>query len=548
MSWNISRTLNELNYKIDTIANKGLINPLEEILDANNYSFINCNVINANSNTLNLQTDNPEGIITNADLTIGANGSNNIYANTIHYSQLQPPINPNGIIWNLQGSSVNEVSTGDFVFTQHNPYNGIITNTKLNAPTVSFDIVLVEDIQNTISFGFTTNTEYPSETGQFGNMEYGCIFYPATNRITQITNGAETANNIVYTNQTNLSVVYKIVNNNLQVFINEVIQPILSQPLAVPVYVLLTAYAHSQISVNNMLVNSQTNDNLEQILYNGNDAGNLSIVNLDSLNLNNDIECLGNITASKYINIGNAINNTSQLHLFYGDGTPAGNNFQVLAGQGDYFTVQQYKNNGLYNQPLTIQDNQYIQFRTQNLLLSLDNGATNNYVLNTSSTLPMYKQVFNNLTQEITGFGIGTSKIFSCPIYSGDETYNYGITYGEILFSQLNFNFSSVSPFPQSLEFNLYLSSGLLEFDETKGNQLIIPVANDAEGNASASFNSVIPIILYYNNETNFDNLFLCCRFTQLSLNTYTLNTQANCVISGYISKSQNGSISWGSN
>ena len=113
MSWNISTRLNNLQQQVNNIANSGLTNPLEQILDANNYSLTNLNILNSGSNLLQLQSSNDGGITTNCDFT--ADG--NITCQTLNYTELNPPINPNGITFDLLGSNVSEITAGNFDLT-----------------------------------------------------------------------------------------------------------------------------------------------------------------------------------------------------------------------------------------------------------------------------------------------------------------------------------------------------------------------------------------------------------------------------------------------
>ena len=59
--------------------------------------------------------------------------------------------------------------------------------------------------------------------------------------------------------------------------------------------------------------------------------------------LGNDIVDIGNLSCTKYLTVGNAISDTSQIHLCYTDGTTTTSNIQ-LAGSADGFAVQYYPN------------------------------------------------------------------------------------------------------------------------------------------------------------------------------------------------------------
>ena len=85
--------------------------------------------------------------------------------------------------------------------------------------------------------------------------------------------------------------------------------------------------------------------NIQQVLSEGDDANGQQLTNLSYLKSNG------------YIEIGNAVGSSSQLHLNYSDGTAYGSNYQIVAG-ADAFSIQQYKkqsnNTLLMKQPLLI--------------------------------------------------------------------------------------------------------------------------------------------------------------------------------------------------
>lgn len=84
MSWNVNLRLNNLQQQINTIANKGLVNPLEENLDANGFQLINLNLLDGKSNALLLHSDS--GISTNTGLEV----QGNISCNKLTYQSLSP--------------------------------------------------------------------------------------------------------------------------------------------------------------------------------------------------------------------------------------------------------------------------------------------------------------------------------------------------------------------------------------------------------------------------------------------------------------------------
>ena len=135
-----------------------------------------------------------------------------------------------------------------------------------------------------------------------------------------------------------------------------------------------------------------SNDNLQMILANGNDAGNQDILGVDSLtcktlnyttlnppitesqNLNSvlqagndagnqDMVNIRNLNLNSYLQIGNAVDNTSQIHLAYDSGnTTTGRNWQIVASTPSDPTIdfQSYLNNALVKTPFTINESQII--------------------------------------------------------------------------------------------------------------------------------------------------------------------------------------------
>ena len=601
MSWNISTRLNNLQQQVNNIANSGLTNPLEQILDANNYSLTNLNILNSGSNLLQLQSSNDGGITTNCDFT--ADG--NITCQTLNYTELNPPINPNGITFDLLGSNVSEITAGNFDLTNYNPYNGIITHQQILNPTVQLDFSFsspssIDEGSNSFSFGFSTsNTLYP--TGGFSSIQYGIFYYPTAELIYQIQNGQVTSATYSYNNKTDISVLLKIVNGNLKIFINNVEVPELEQPLSGAFYFVATGYIATGFTgqIRNLFINQTNSETLSQVLSNGNDAGNQNITGINSLtcstlnyttlnpppslqnqNLNavllvgNDannqniqnintlsgqnINMTGNIYCDGYLEVGDKISNTAQIHLFYGNGSSNGNNYQIVCSSGDdNFQIQQYKNNNLYNQPLTINDTNNIKFKTNNLIYTQD-GNTGYYIIDTFYNPPMYKQILNSISGSQGGFILSPKIFFSNPVYTKNNPNNnyYGVNYGEILFSSLNLIFginSQISPpptFSSSCNATIFLSStgGTESYNPALANSIVIPMI---AGATSSTFNSSVPILLYCNSSTQFNKLYLMIYFNvipPIGSSGYSCTiSNSNMVISGYITNNQNGTITFGS-
>ena len=182
MSWNISTRLNNLQNQVNNIANKGLTNPLEQILNANSFSLENLNVVDGGANILKLQSSNVGGITTNNNLTVGGDA----HVNTLFYTALSPPIsNGNTFILN---NGATEPTGGNFILPFINPNSGFSSNNFYNAPSASA-IFNLQVPNNTIAFGFSTsNTLFPQSQLQ-SYINYGIYWYPAQGYMKIITNG-----------------------------------------------------------------------------------------------------------------------------------------------------------------------------------------------------------------------------------------------------------------------------------------------------------------------------------------------------------------------
>jgi hypothetical protein len=86
MSWNFNLRLNNLQQQINNIVDKGLINPLESNLDANNFQILNLSILDGGDNQLQINTNNSSGITMNNKLTV----SNDISCNKLTYQSLSP--------------------------------------------------------------------------------------------------------------------------------------------------------------------------------------------------------------------------------------------------------------------------------------------------------------------------------------------------------------------------------------------------------------------------------------------------------------------------
>lgn len=542
MSWNISTRLNNLQQQVNNIANTGLTNPMEQILNANNFAMQNLTILNANTNILQLASDNVGGIQTNCSLDV----SGDVTCNTLNYTTLNPPINTGEIEYDLLNSGATQTGFTSFNFIGANPYTGIITKTNILNPNVSGTITFsTYDSNNSIAFGFNSvNTLYPN--GGFLGVNSGVLFYPSTGDLGIIVNG-NVSYDYAFAEQTTLTFTLKVVNGTLKVYINSVEITALEQALASGNYFFaMGCYCGAGVNcaITNLNVNQSTSETLSEVLTNGNSANGLDIDDVGTLNTAS-INATDSIYADGYLQAGNKAG-LSAVQLLYGDGTTTGNNYQII-GVNDTYVLQQYKNNSLTAQPLLINQETLTQFKTSNLVYTQD-GTNNYYILDSNFNTPCYKQIFSNLNQSLTEKGALPSPVFSVPIYTKSPTYNYGVNYAEILFSALNLTFTSSTIFSSSLQATFFLSStpNPMEYNPVLGNSIVINVLN-TNGVPTYTFNSSIPIILYYNNTTQFNKLYLLVAFNIITLTNYNLQvSNTNLAITGYISSNPQGDISWG--
>ena len=539
MSFNISTRLNNLQQQVNNIANTGLTNPMEQILNANNYAMQNLSILNSNANVLQLQSSNIGGVTTNTKLTVGGD----CYVQSLHYNALVPPVGTGGNTYTLLGNST-EATAGNFTITNGSPNSGFISNLNEAQPYTTADFVFnTASASNSAVIGFTSlNNKYPQNT-LTNYIDYGLFWYPYATELSIITNGV-VGTTVTITNTLSLSISLKTLSGVLKVYINGVENVTLEQPIPSGSYY-LTCMAYVGVglvlSVNNVIFKGNTFEGLSEVLTVSNNGGGLSMTNINTINCGGLVSS-GNVYSDGYLEIGNLVSNTSQLHFLYGDGTSYGNNFQVAAGIGDFMEIQQYKSNALYNNPLRINDKTNIIFETTDLLLTQD-GTNNYYILDSTINPPMYKQIYNNVSGTVSNIGVNIHPLLSLPLYTKSNTAAYGVNYGEILFSRLTITFSSMVAFPTGLTATLYLGTGPGDvYNGAIGNNIIIPVT----GGNPLAFNSTVPIILYYNNTTQFNTIYLLVKFSLTTLSNYVVAfSNTNLVASGYITNNQNGTITF---
>ena len=276
--------------------------------------------------------------------------------------------------------------------------------------------------------------------------------------------------------------------------------------------------------------------NLQQVLTVGNDADDIGINNLGTLNVT-----AGNIN----INNGNSIGQDTQTYLSFNNVSTVP--FYMIYGDSQGLTNQKFRLVDANQEYLKITNTgtTITTLSSQKLLRNTNSSNPANqtgYILDSLNNPPMYKQIFNNVTHTLTqNFNAGSASwLFGDNLYSGDSTYNYGINYGEILLSYFQIQFVSETPFNPLATCQLYLTSSQTGvFDATKGNRISFNLTNNSSGIANYTFTSSIPIILYYQNGglgASFDNFYLNVVFSQTQTITVTINNTnmvVTCLITG---------------
>ena len=162
-----------------------------------------------------------------------------------------------------------------------------------------------------------------------------------------------------------------------------------------------------------------------------------------------DIVNVGNLSLTSYLNIGNSVGNSSQIHLNYGNGLSTGNNFQIVAGS-DTLNFQLYKNNTLFCNALTIHDNGVI---------NISDGTNNGSLYSTLNPMP------NGANHNILNFqqkslsNVAVTTVNPVQMYNFNQSLVSTGMYFNLKFSSLTFEVDSNSVAIVNQKFRLYLGS-----------------------------------------------------------------------------------------
>jgi hypothetical protein len=256
-----------------------------------------------------------------------------------------------------------------------------------------------------------------------------------------------------------------------------------------------------------------SSSDLQDVLAVGNNAGNQDILNARNIFLND------------YLNIGNAVSNTSQIHMCWDTGVTSGGNIQLIAendgADNSKLFVQEYKSNALVGNLLTL-TNSVAEFSGEVNASSYTIGSSSANVLDTVTNPPVL------LTSgSLNGF---TSK----PVQIGSSTSilrldlgkpNYGL-------STLNmdiFNFTaSVSPAStESITCQLFITN-VQDQSYVAGqpfNVIYTGKQNVNPNGGTAFFQIGNPVTLSRGGGSNGQYVYLGIRFVSDDINhTVTLN------------------------
>ena len=276
----------------------------------------------------------------------------------------------------------------------------------------------------------------------------------------------------------------------------------------------------------------------------------------------------GNIEVNNY-----DIDSVNQINFFKGGGFGQ-NSLNIIKFENVAnvpFYLENGDLNGINNQTFKMKDdtNDYvvvqdqgvsqIKLNSQKLIRGTVSTNPSNssygYIMDTLVRPPMYKQIFHNInsSNSLSLSGVPTY-VFGINIFptGGDQVYNIGINYAEILFSYFQINFTASAPYVGTNNCQLFLSNvpNPPAYDPSKGNAIIFNVGNNGSGDPNYTFTSSIPIILYYQNGdlgTSFSNLYLNIQIEDTGVYTVALQN-CNFVITAYVAGENNETLVFGGN
>lgn len=520
MSWNITTRLNNLELKVNTIANTGLTNPLEQQLNANSYNMINLNTLNANSNVLKLQSNNIGGIETNCNVTVGGN----LTCDTLNYTSLNPPIQGGGET--LQETLVNGNSGGGLDITEINnlELNTLYYVNLINGfnPTYTLSQGMTQTGNNITSQGsilasFISNNTYlnPSvsstinfnDTGGYvkiglaiNDVFWGAFWYGPQTALYIVNNGANGANVPLPVGTVKISVV--VLNGKMNIYVNDAIVPSLEISIPSGNY---NIFGITNQNVNTIFSNIITTyasnpepaPTLSEVLASGNSAGNASITDVNELTVDtlnyttlNPPIVSGGENLQQTLSIGNNaggldIVGVNNLQINYGNCQ----NIQFFSG--NTAVLKQGVNNG-------------------NLVISNNNFASAGTVFDSlyNGPIPKAIKILNNKQFAITNIpqgSVGNGTIFTLLL---DTYYTNKINYAQIFFNSIVMTSSLTST-----SLDLYLTDNPNDtFDPESTTYTYQSIDLTNSNNNSFINNTGLSIV--FSSSTYFNAIYLCVNST----------------------------------
>lgn len=249
----------------------------------------------------------------------------------INWNTFNPPIAESaGNTFLLLGNDVKQ-DTNNFLFSAADPQSGIEC-LQFYGQGDAYAVYTTIGNADTIAFGLSSSPigTYPPSSGNFYSLiDYGIYLYPNVNAVYVITNGVLGAS-VPFTfipsgtgTQTGINI--SLTGTTMTVKLNGIVIAGLQQTVPTGSYTLLSG-GFTGGTLNGVIWGQITNPTLSQVLNSGNNGSGQTIQNVN-INANS-------VYSSGYLEVGNAVSDTSQIHLFYQNGTETGNNWQIVGSAG----------------------------------------------------------------------------------------------------------------------------------------------------------------------------------------------------------------------
>lgn len=232
----------------------------------------------------------------------------------------------------------------------------------------------------------------------------------------------------------------------------------------------------------------------------------------------------GSVYSNGYLEIGNTIDNSSQLHFFYGNGTNTGDNYQINA-QNDVLQVQYYGATGFVGNSLTCNSDGSVTLSS--------NG--NAYVSNGTSRGQLYDTQFNPaIKKEIYYVGcISAISYSSVPLSATTPavlyhigSFDYTPTSATVDLLQLGYDVDVLNGLSGDVSFTFYLSDSSTGSSAWYLNTAIFY----SQSSGSSVSNGLAQIYnditsLHYVNQNGFSDLYLLAIQNSTTSSTFGLGS-----------------------